>query len=145
MAGGVGEDSASWIDGAALAISVDLLMQQCHEAAVRGGWWTDLHTGADLHSLPGEPPKRNVPEQLCLIHSEISEALEGYRKNIPDKGLPHRPALEVELADALIRIFDLASGLGLDLPGALVEKMIYNTRRVDHTPASRLAAGGKLF
>ena len=63
---------------------------------------------------------------LCLIHSEISEAMEGHRKNLMDDKIPHRSMLEVELADALIRICDMAGGLGLDLEGAVLEKLEYN-------------------
>ena len=51
--------------------------------------------------------------------------------------------LEVELADAVIRLLDTAGGLGLDIPGALVEKMVYNETREDHTIESRLKQGGK--
>ena len=51
----------------------------------------------------------------------------------------------MELADALIRIFDIGGGLGLDLAGALVEKMAYNARRADHRPEARVAPGGKKF
>jgi len=48
------------------------------------------------------------------------------------------------LADAAIRIFDMAGGLGLDVPGAIADKMIYNTERPDHKPEIR-AAGGKAY
>lgn len=100
-------------------------------------WWVDLHTG--------EPIERNVGEMLALIHSEISEALEGYRKNLDDDKLPHRPAIEVELADAIIRILDLCAGLNLDIGGAVNEKMAYNRQRADHKREARLAEGGKKF
>jgi len=110
-----------------------------HERNVVAGWWNDLATGDDLHG------KRNVGELLCLVHSEISEAMEGHRKGLQDDKLPHRPMIEVELADAMIRIFDLAGGYGLDLGGALVEKLAYNAQRADHKPENRRAAGGKAF
>jgi len=74
-----------------------------------------------LNSVRGQPPKVNVPERLMLIVSEIAEAMEGHRKGLMDDKLPTRPMLEVELADAVIRIFDLGGGLSLDLGGAIAE------------------------
>lgn len=71
--------------------------------------------------------------------------MEGHRKGLMDDKLPHRPMLEVELADAMIRILDLAGGMKLDLAGAMLEKMKYNATRVDHTAAARLAPGGKAY
>lgn len=100
-------------------------------------WWIDLRTG--------EPLKRNVGEMLMLVVSEIAEAMEGHRKNLNDDHLPGRSMLEVELADAVIRVFDLAAGLGLDLGGAFAEKMAYNLSRKDHTIEARLAPGGKAY
>lgn len=100
-------------------------------------WWHDINTGEKLD--------RNVGEMLALIHSEVSEALEGHRKGKMDDHLPHRKSIEVELADACIRIFDLAAGLGLDLGGAIVEKDLYNQQRADHKVEARLAEGGKKY
>jgi NTP pyrophosphatase (non-canonical NTP hydrolase) len=115
----------------------NVLVLACHGASRRGGWWHDLHTG--------EPLKRNVGELLCLVHSEVSEAMEGHRKNLMDDKLPHRPMIEVELADAVIRISDMAGGLGLDLGGAIAEKMAFNASRADHKPEARKAPGGKAY
>jgi NTP pyrophosphatase (non-canonical NTP hydrolase) len=107
----------------------------CHEAEI--SWWKDLKTG--------EPLNRNKGELLMLIVSEIAEAMEGERKNLMDDKLPHRRQVEVELADALIRIFDYAGGYGLDLGSAVVEKMAYNAKRKDHTREERLKENGKKF
>jgi hypothetical protein len=62
-----------------------------------------------------------------------------------DDKLPHRKMLEVELADAVIRIFDMAEGLKLDLSGAIHEKMLFNSIRTDHSREARLAEGGKKY
>lgn len=80
---------------------------------------------------------------LCV--SELSEAMEGHRKGLKDDKLPEREMFEVELADCLIRIFDMAGEFGLDLDGAFEEKMTYNAVRADHKVAARLAAGGKKY
>jgi NTP pyrophosphatase (non-canonical NTP hydrolase) len=100
-------------------------------------WWRHLDTG--------EPIQRNVGELLMLTVSELAEAMEGHRKNLQDDKLPNRKMFEVELADAIIRIFDIAGGLDLDLGGAFVEKMDYNSTRHDHTVKARRAANGKKY
>jgi hypothetical protein len=98
-------------------------------------WWRSLDTGERIN--------RNVGEMLMLTVCELAEGMEGARKGMKDDHLPHRPMLEVELADAIIRILDTGYGLGLDVGGALVEKLIYNTKRKDHTEEARRAEGGK--
>ena len=113
------------------------LQYQCHGAAVAAGWWTDLATG--------EPLKRNIGELLMLCVSELAEAMEGHRKNLMDDKLPHRKMLEIELADCLIRIFDLAGSQGFDMGSAIAEKIAYNSQREDHTIAHRLGENGKKF
>lgn len=105
----------------------------CHQANF--SWWIDPLTGVEL--------ERNKGELLMLIVSEIAEAMEGERKGLMDDKLPRRKMAEVELADALIRIFDYAGAFGLDLEGAWAEKMEYNSRREDHKPENRLKDGGK--
>lgn len=100
-------------------------------------WWHNPATG--------EPLKRNVGELLMLAVSELAEAMEGHRKSLPDDKLPHRTMFEVELADCLIRILDMAGGLGLDLGGAYAEKMGYNATRADRRPEERTKPGGKAY
>lgn len=120
----------------------------CHEASMKAHWWTDMATGGSLRDECREGTllgKALVAQKLMLIVSEIGEAMEGHRKNLPDDKLPHRPAVEVELADAVIRIADLAGALDLDLGGAIAEKMAFNAMRPDHKLEARQAEGGKTY
>lgn len=82
------------------------LAARVHTANER--WWFDIKTG--------EPLNRNVGELLMLTVSELAEALEGHRKDLMDDKLPHRKMFEVELADAIIRLLDIAGGFALELP-----------------------------
>lgn len=142
------------------AAAINQLAEICHEANKK--WWLDLNkqcvhcwgkgslspAGISCDSCGGtgySRANRNVPEMLMLCVSELAEALEGHRKNLPDDKLPHRRMFEVELTDCLIRIFDLGAGLGLDLGRAFVEKMAYNASRTDHTIAHRLTETGKKY
>ena len=128
--------------------SVDLLVGECHGASRKAGWWTCQEMGIDLreHCRVGTRfGKALVAEKLCLIHSEVSEAMEGHRKGLMDDKLPMFDAITVELADACIRIFDLAGALCLDLGPALAAKMAYNAQREDHKPENRAKPGGKAY
>jgi NTP pyrophosphatase (non-canonical NTP hydrolase) len=123
-------------DNITVTKAVDLLIDHCHHSAYNNGWWHDIKTGEEI-------TERNISELLCLVHSEVSEAFEGYRRNKNDDHLPHRAMLDVELADTVIRIFDMAGGLKIDLAGALVEKINYNNSRADHKRENRVKDDGK--
>jgi hypothetical protein len=86
----------------------NLLADNIHEDNIKAGWWkrvSDPITGTE--TVP-----RNIGELLCLVHSEISEAYEGWKLQINDDHLPHHPMLSVELADAAIRIYDILGYYG---------------------------------
>ena len=53
--------------------------------------------------------------------------------------------MEVELADSIIRIFDLAESRGFNLGQTIYEKLEYNKSRADHKKENRLKEGGKKF
>jgi NTP pyrophosphatase (non-canonical NTP hydrolase) len=119
------------------------LAQRCHAASRGAGWWLP----EDIADMAARTRAGLAISglKIALIHSEVSEALEGVRKGRQDEHLPHRTSEEVELADAIIRIMDYAGARGLDIGGAIEEKMAYNAKREDHKVEARTAIGGKAF
>ena len=78
----------------------------------------------------------NIPEKLALIHAEVSEALEDYRKSTTDADLAQirwngdKPdGFAIELADIVIRVFDFAEQLDINLETMMGVKMAYNNTR----------------
>ena len=111
-------------------LSLRKIQDKLHGQARAMGW----------HDKP-----REIGTLIALCHSELSEALEGARKDLFDDHLPDRKMIEVELADCIIRILDMAGSLDLDVAGAIAEKHQYNAKRADHQRANRAADGGKKF
>lgn len=84
------------------------LAEKAHETAKKKGWWENDRTEGEL---------------IALMHSELSEALEAYRKG---KG---KDAIAEELADTIIRIIDYSEARGIDIEEAVKEKMEKNKDR----------------
>lgn len=102
-------------------LAFNWLQREVHEIAVSKGWWD-----ADINGVT-----RSDAECLCLMHSELSEALEGLRHGNPasDKlGAPFTQA-EEELADLVIRTMDLAEARQWRIAEAIIAKMQYNRSR----------------
>lgn len=85
--------------------SLNAFAAECHRDNQH--WWHDPATGARI--------ERNMGEMLMLVVSEIAECMEGERKNLMDDHLPTRKMAEVELADAVIRLADIAGSKKCDL------------------------------
>ncbi|QPQ53853.1 hypothetical protein H3Z85_07960 [Chryseobacterium indologenes] len=117
-------------------MAINQLRDLCFNESFKNGWHTDAS---------GNLLNKNKGEMISLIHSEISEALEGERKSLMDNHLPNRPMPEVEMADAIIRIMDYCGRWGYDIGGAIIEKLEYNAQRQDHTREERMKENGKKF
>ena len=97
------------------------LIRECHNTSIQKGFYDGI-----------EVDERFIGTQIALMHSELSEALEELRDGIAPThyrydGKPE--GFTIELADCMIRIFDLCGVLGLDLEQALELKMDYNKKR----------------
>ena len=102
-------------------MDIDILVKQSFSNALVKGW---------------HDTERGVPELLCLIHSEISEALEEHRNGREPNEIyfnsdkPDKPeGIPIELADAIIRIADFCGLHNIDLSEAIKVKHNYNKTR----------------
>jgi len=111
-----------------------------HEWARGKGWWEGFTAGnvggQKFEQLALQEAQRvannYVAAKLCLVHSEVSEALEALRDgdiNMRTGEYIKPEGLESELADTIIRILDLSEALGLDMGKAIADKMAYNEQR----------------
>jgi len=80
----------------------------------------EIHLNACDHGF--WETERPIPETLCLIHSEVSEALEAFRNHDQEN-------FAEELADIAIRLLDASEGYGIDLESEIIKKHEYNKTR----------------
>lgn len=110
-------------------LTIENLVDKAHGTSLGKGWWDDERHGLELDRLL---VRKTIPTKLCLIHSEVSEALEDYRDGnfatvLNEQGKPE--GFASELADIIIRVADLAGALGIDLEQEITEKMKFNLTR----------------
>jgi len=120
-------------------MKINEISKEIHQNNIDKGFWEDKET-------------KNVGELLMLVVSELSEALEAHRKgrhaningfemekgyhvhgdklNFEQSFQVHiKDTFEDEIADAVIRLFDVASGLDFDLEFFIRHKLDYNKTR----------------
>ena len=96
-------------------MTIKELCKKSHKMAVKKGFWDK---------------KRNDGEIIALMHSELSEVLEGLRKGNPPSGkIPKFTSVEEEIADLFIRAGDYIEAKKLRIVEAIVAKMKYNSIR----------------
>ena len=115
------------------------MRDRIYQANVDAGWHTDLETGELIDG------NKSFPIKTLLMHSELSEATEAWRKGLMDDKIPERNGVEVEFADVVIRLLDCCGSNNYDIGGALVDKYNYNHDRADHKIENRKKDGGKKF
>ena len=88
----------------------------------------EIHENAVAHGFWDKP--RNDGEMIALMHSELSEMLEGLRHdNPPSEHIPSFSAAEEELADLFIRAMDMAQARGYRIDYAMLAKHEFNKNR----------------
>ena len=99
------------------------LVEHVHNNAVKKGFWDDYKALCnDLCEDNSVALDKHISTMLMLIVTEIAEAQEGLRHGNEEN-------FKEELADAVIRIFDLCGGLKIDIETEILKKHEINKNR----------------
>jgi NTP pyrophosphatase (non-canonical NTP hydrolase) len=136
-------------------MTIKKLQKICHKIAIEKGFWGDecpiCKGRGDIkrkdnfrircYNCSGKgiiiPKNINLPEKLMLIVTELGEACEALRTNNKGKYVKFKnnkliwkkDTFEDELADAVIRIFDLAESQNINLEWQIQQKLLFNKKR----------------
>lgn len=78
-------------------------------------------------------PANSFGEEICMVHAELSEAVEEFRVGRPPSEIYYKDGkpegVPIELADVIIQLLDMAGHHGIDLDEAIQIKREYNMTR----------------
>lgn len=135
--------------------ALEFLRDKCHQNSINKGFWDEDKRTYTVEGCNGleevvvVTKPWNFGEKIALIHSELSEMFEAWRKNqhFSDKdinivdprfkplpgqiqdGTRRMTAIEEEMADVIIRVLDLCGKLDIDVGRVVLAKMQYNEAR----------------
>lgn len=115
--------------------AIHILSHELHENSRSHGFWEDedellskCHENTKLY-------KRVLllfnAEKIALCHSELSEALERFRKDADkmDEHCPEFKNIEIEMADEVIRVLEFCQRRNLRIGEAIIAKHNFNKTR----------------
>lgn len=102
------------------AQTINALVRDSHNQMVKSGFWSN------------DNPNNNVGTKCALAAGELcGEFLEKWRKAdfSPDEHCPEFTNQTIEIADTILRLFDIAGHLRMPLGEAIIAKMQFNSTR----------------